>query len=125
MMNTNNILTVEWLEKNNACKKHIDFAVKNKLIGFPFDKIKSIKGSSKFIELIKSNINVTRDYDSNNNLIYFNDSNGKESWKEYDEHGNVIHCKDSNGKEYYNVIEYYNDGQLKKFNDLEIPWFEK
>ena len=22
-------------------------------------------------------------------------------------------------------IEYYDDGQLKRFNELEIPWFEK
>jgi len=37
----------------------------------------------------------------------------------------VIHFKNSNGYEYWKEIEYYNDGQLKRFNELEIPWFEK
>lgn len=50
---------------------------------------------------------------------------GDEYWFQYDANNNEIHYKNSNGKKTHNVIEYYDDGQLKKFNDLEISWFEK
>ena len=65
------------------------------------------------------------EYDENNNLIYYKDSEGIEYWNRYDENNNLIHYKDSNGYEYDNEIEYYPDGQLKKYNELELPWFEK
>ena len=41
-----------------------------------------------------------KEYDENNNVIHYKDSDGYEYWKEYDENNNVIHYKDSNGFEY-------------------------
>ena len=49
-----------------------------------------------------------------------------EVWYEYDDHHNIIHMKCSDGLECNYNIQYYEDGQLKKLdNILEIPWFEK
>jgi len=36
-----------------------------------------------------------KEYDKNNNLIYFKNQNGSEFWQEYDENNNCIHYKDS------------------------------
>ena len=64
-------------------------------------------------------------YDENNNLIHYKHSKGYEYWKSYDERNNLVHYKDSTGYECSNEIEYYPDGQLKKYNQLELPHFEK
>ena len=42
---------------------------------------------------------VWKKYDENSNQIYFKNSFGYEQWKEYDENNNRIHYKDSNGYE--------------------------
>ena len=46
-----------------------------------------------------------REWDENNNLIHFKNSEGLEYWKEYDEDGNVIHYKDESGYEYYDKYD--------------------
>ena len=46
-----------------------------------------------------------REYDQNNNLIHFKNSNGFEEWKEYDQNNNCIHFKNSNGLEYRITID--------------------
>lgn len=48
-----------------------------------------------------------KEYDSNNNMIYYKTSNGYECWKEYDLNNNVIHYKNSKGSEYW----YNSDGE--------------
>lgn len=65
------------------------------------------------------------EYDANNNLIHSKNSDGFEKWYEYDSHNNLVCWRNSDGEEGHNHIEYYDDGQLKKLNELEIPWFEK
>jgi len=66
-----------------------------------------------------------QDYDQNNNLIHCKYNNGFEYWKEYDQNNNLIHYKDSTGNEEHYVVEYYEDGQLKRYEDLKIPWYKK
>ena len=70
-------------------------------------------------------IECLKEYDERNNLVHYKNSKGYEEWYEYDEKNNLIHYKDSTGIEYSNEIEYYPDGQLKKYNELELPYFEK
>jgi len=84
------------------------------------------------IEIINNSFN---EYDSNNNLIHYKDSNGYEFWNEYDSNNNLIHRKNSNGYEYWydsknNVIhckystgyEYWYDSKGNKISKEE---FEK
>jgi YD repeat-containing protein len=70
-------------------------------------------------------IEYWKEYDQNSNLIHYKNSKGYEYWINYDVNNNLIHYKDSTGIEYSNEIEYYPDGQLKKYNELELPYFEK
>ena len=86
----------------------------------------------------------TNQYDLNNNLIRFHDSNGLWRTHQYDTNNNLIRTEDSNGywdtsqydsnnnliriDDLYecvetNTIEYYDNGQLKRFNALLIPQF--
>ena len=98
-------LTIEFLNTNNACKDGISFAVNNKLLGFPLDKLNDVKGDhADFVSWLRKKLIEVKEYDANNNLIHYRNSDGYESWNE---------------------IEYYDDGQLKRFNKLELPWFEK
>jgi len=61
-----------------------------------------------------------REYDENNNKIYYEDSNGHWEKREYDENNNMIYYEDSNGlwekyeyDENNNVIYYENsDGEI-------------
>ena len=187
-------MTLEYLKKHDACQAGIDFAINNKLINFPLEKLDKVKGDfNEFISWLKNEQTIIKEYDKNNNLIYYKNSNGREKngrekWKEYDENNNLIHCKYSDGSEYWqeydesnnlihykdsngveewkeydennnlihfknsngyeewkkydknnNIIhfkrsdgyennykvEYYKDGQLKRYDNLIIPWFKK
>ena len=86
--------------------------------------------------------------DEKGNLTYSKNSNNYEEWLEYyekgnltnfkhsrkldffyekwleifDERGNMIHNKDSRGNEERYIVEYYENGQLKRINDLIIPF---
>ena len=115
-------LTEKVLDQLNACESSTTFIKRNKLEGFPFERISEIKGDYKGYVSWISNI---KDITENGNIIYYKDSDGNEYWNEYDGNNNLIHWKNSKGSEEINIIEYYSDGQLKKFNSLEIPWFEK
>ena len=140
-------LTLTFLNRYNACKEGITFVKNNNLLNFPFELLDQVKGDHNgYIKWLRSRIVTEYQYDERNNLVYYKTSNGIESWKEYDERNNLIHYKDSkgieewksydvnnnvvhiknsNGYEYDNEIEYYTDGQLKKYNELELPYFEK
>ena len=49
---------------------------------------------------------VIREYDENNNLIHYRDSNGYEEWCEYDANNNLIHYRNNDGiEENYDGIE--------------------
>ena len=49
------------------------------------------------------------EYDKNNNLIHFKNSNGIEYWKEYDKNNNLIHSKYSYGYENWNEYDENNN----------------
>jgi hypothetical protein len=46
-------------------------------------------------------------------------------WKEYDENNNLTYYKHSNGIARKYIVECYEDGQLKRYDTLLIPYFEK
>jgi YD repeat-containing protein len=64
-------------------------------------------------------------YDDRNNLIHQRLSSGEEIWYTYDEYNNVIYKKLLSGDEFTYVYEYYPDGQLKRYGDVYIPFFQK
>jgi hypothetical protein len=92
------------------------------------------------------------EYDSNNNLIhkwkssgddeywyeydilgnviyqkykYYPDSEPHQEWHSYDDHNNLLTSRSIYTQFANNTIEYYDDGQLKKYNKLIVPYFEK
>ena len=67
-----------------------------------------------------------QEYDQNNNLIHYKNSNGFEYWKEYDQNNNLIHSKNSNGfeewKEYdqnNNCIHFKNSKGFEKWQEYD------
>ena len=52
-------------------------------------------------------------YDSNGNLIHSQNSHGLEKWYEYDSNGNQIHYKDNDGEEYWHEYTYWKNGKVK------------
>lgn len=63
----------------------------------------------------------TWEYDENNFITKENTNNNEWAVYEYDDHYNTTKITFSDGFIQENVIEYYPNGQLKRFNDLEIP----
>jgi len=49
-----------------------------------------------------------KEYDKNNNLIYFKNTKGYESWKKFDKNKNLIYHKYSNGYEYWRKYDENN-----------------
>ena len=47
---------------------------------------------------------IKKEYDSNGNLIYFENSNGYWSKQEFDSNGNRIYIKNSNGEQIYYIV---------------------
>ena len=66
------------------------------------------KTLSKWVEVLSIS-----EYDNNENLIHFKDSDGYEYWKEYDSNGNLIHYKDSDGDEKWYEYTYWKNGKVK------------
>ena len=133
-------LNKEMLERVNACKEGIDFVERNKLIGFPLERLNEVSGDyGGFVSWLQQrtfdqNNNVirveysdgswyTKEYDQNNNLIRFEDSDGSWYTKEYDQNNNVIKFEDSDGSLRIYESEFYNNGQLKRYGDLIVPYF--
>ena len=119
-------LSLEFLNQYNVCEEGIMFVKNNNLLNFPFELLDQVKGDHNgYIKWLKECIDGGYEYDKNSNLIHYKNSKGNEEWKSYDKNSNLIHYKDSTGIEYSNEIKYYPDGQLKKYNELELPHFEK
>ncbi len=72
----------------------------------------------------KDNISVIFSYEDGN-LVLSKDSTGYLCTWELDSHNNMVHFKDSNNFETIHEFEYYSDGQLKRMDDLIIPFFNK
>lgn len=50
-----------------------------------------------------------REWDENNNLIHFKNSEGHEYWAEYDDDHNIIHFKDESGYEFYDKYDSHHN----------------
>jgi hypothetical protein len=70
------------------------------------------------------------EYDELNNIIHIQSKRNYDSvkasvWYVYDDHSNIVSTKNNWGHISNNVLEYYPDGQLKRYDSLFIPYFEK
>ncbi len=69
-----------------------------------------------------------REYDKNNNLIYYKSSGGYEFWKEYDKNSNLIHRKNNKGNRYWYKYDENNkciNITEKEYKDIEFRKKEK
>jgi hypothetical protein len=142
-------LTLQWLKDNNACKEGIDFAIRNKLIGFPFDMLPFIKGDygSFYVCWVEENKNniihhyyvnglpcvmTTQNYhptrwyfyDANDNLILEKDSDGYECKHEYDNHNNQVYSQSDDGS--FTIREFDSNNNLiykKESSGFEV-WYD-
>ena len=64
-----------------------------------------------------------KEYDKNNNLIYYKDSSGYEYWREYDENNNLIHSKYPDGIEYW--YKYNKNNKRIEINKQEFKQIER
>jgi hypothetical protein len=116
-----NKITEKFLRKVRACEEGIDFLRRNSLDGYPFSEVPKIKGDYKqYINSLYSIIpekvfllhnkkgemvgerflfpyGSVMEIDSEGNLTYVRQENGREIWREYDSKGNEIILRDSFG----------------------------
>lgn len=86
-----NTIKFKWLQDHKACKEYLNFFQRNKLEGFPVDRLGGIKGDfGGIFQWINSQVGCEREYDKNGNVIKLTDSNGRVILFEYDDHNNVI-----------------------------------
>jgi len=67
----------------------------------------------------------TYEYNQNGYVIKENDQSNKLCIHDYDQNGNRIMYSDSNGNYWSLESEFYDNGQLKRYGDLKIPYFEQ
>ena len=119
-------LTIDFLERNGACKSAFDFVKRNKLEGFPLDRLNEIEGDySGYVGWLREKLKCQYEYDNHGNLIKRIFPDGRKIQYEYDNHGSLIKKIFPDGFESTWTTEYYDDGQLKRYDGLYIPWFEK
>lgn len=119
-------LSEKWLKDNKACRDGIDFAIRNKLIGYPLDKLNEICGDYNgyigwMIKQVAKIDNPTHlpteeTIDSDGNKVVCTIGNGNfKSFITYGEHG-LLHMCDDNGYELW--CEYNKHGkQIKWWNN--------
>jgi YD repeat-containing protein len=107
-----NTITEQWLKDNAACEDGIDFVVRNKLIGFPFNLIDDIDGDYEgYIEWVKDNKDNTLEYDDNCLLVrYVGNDHYPVNFK-YDDNNNLIE-KTFDYNELSHVYEYDDNNNL-------------
>lgn len=74
--------------------------------------------------MIKEENSIIKEYDKDNNLIHYKDSD-KEYWNEYDKNNNIIHHKEANGYEYWQKFDGikligYKDTLGSEYRDTSI-----
>jgi YD repeat-containing protein len=111
-------LTVAQLKHHDACKEGIDFAIRNKLIGFPLDMLSDIKGDYKnFIIWVKQSLDEELlEFDEYGNCITIRDWDGYENTFEFDEHGNKT-FEFNEGEHYSCAYVYDKNNNLISKND--------
>ncbi len=115
------ILTKKLLIQWNACEEGIDFCQRNKLFGFDLSRIVEIKGDyNNFMYWLKKQLKITREYDSNGNVIKDIFEDGDWYSYEYDIHGNCI--KKNNFKDHWIEWEYDEHGNQIKQEDFNRNW---
>ena len=81
-------LTLEFLNKHNACSESVDFLTRNNLLGLDVD-LEKVEGDYKgWIGWLKSLPTVS--FDNNGNKIKDVYPNGDTCTYEYNDHGNMI-----------------------------------
>lgn len=96
-------IALEWLKKHKACKEGLKFVKRNKLAGFPVDRLKEIDGDfSGFVDWVDDQLGIER--------------------------GNMTKEIYPDNKIFKHDYEYYENGQLKSIHDngkqiLLIPKF--
>jgi YD repeat-containing protein len=90
------------------------------------DKDKSVTNKFKVIRVIPKEEYTfdipIEEYDANNNLIHYKDSNGLEYWQEYDSNNNLIHYKNSYGSEEWQEWDS-NNNLIHYKNSYGSEWF--
>jgi len=106
-------ITVEWLKKHHACKDGVKFVERNKLEGFPLERLNEVKGDYdgyvSWMLFLNSN---EHEYDSHGNVTKKTYPNGRFWLYEYDVHGNMTKKTYSNGS--VSVYEYDERGNMTK-----------
>lgn len=83
------------------------------------------QNNNMITEMTSGNDWNTSEYDDNNNLIKETDSDGYWNTWEYDANNNLIGEGDSDGTVTVNTTEHRPNGQLKQFNSMFIPYYER
>jgi len=65
-----------------------------------------------------------KEYDKNNNLVYYKGSFGLEFWYKYDKNSNLIHKKNSNGFEVWKEYDENNNLIHSKYPDGIEYWYK-
>ena len=72
-------ITIDLLNNFGACSEGIDFFRRNKLEGFPLNKLDEVKGDHKsFLIFLKNKLSIIHKIDNNGNIIYKRYANGEE-----------------------------------------------
>jgi YD repeat-containing protein len=120
-----NIITLDFLIENGACKEGINFYRRNNLDGFPIDRLNDIKGDfDGFVWWIKYQVSVVeRKFDDKGNKIYHKDSWGDEFHWKYDDKGNRIYERRSDSLVYhYGYDDKGNQNYVKYPSGDEHRW---
>ncbi len=112
-------VTLELLKKLDACEDGVDFFRRNKLEGFPLNRLHEIEGDyNGFVSWLKETLKVAEEweYDQKGNLTQEMSCDGR-VWKyEYDQNGNRIKEMSCDGRVW--KFEYDQNGNLTK----EVDW---
>jgi YD repeat-containing protein len=111
----NNTLTVKWLNDNSACSSGIDFAIKHKLIGFPFSLLPQIKCKEhvNYIAWVSNNSTNALEYDERGNVTRRTTPFNSSETLVYDDNNNVIRIVSHNA-----TIQYWYDNNNNLIREI-------
>jgi YD repeat-containing protein len=103
----------EYDERNNVIRKDNNHG---EWIVYTYDD-----RNNKIKEQHSDNTWYLSNFDENNYRIMYSDYTGCMLRAWYDEHGNITSEQDEQLRNYEYTVEYYDDGQLKQYDELCIP----